>query len=405
MSRSTPSLTSPNAVFQRHYSLDWLRIAAFGLLIFYHIGMFYVTWGWHVKSPHAGEGPELLMMFLNPWRLALLFLISGVALRFLADKIGSGAMARERVVRLVPVIVFGMLVVVMPQTWFELRQSGAIGPDFAGFYAEYVRPSVLHGLITPTWNHLWYVVYLFVYSLLLAPFIPGLRALADGPLGASIGRLWSGPAGPILLMVLPVLPFIAYRIWLDPVFPTTHALVDDWANHAHRFTILLIGFFAAKSARFWAGVDRVLPLALGYAVAYGVIFVWAIGRPAEDWQGQEALLWAVRLGRILYAWAAILTLMALARRFLTGDGPVRRYLTEAVFPYYILHQTIIVAAGFYLAQAGLGAWSEFALLTAITVGGCALGFEIIKRIAWLRPLFGLKPAPRPTPVGAEKPVY
>ncbi|MGB2176413.1 MAG: acyltransferase family protein, partial [Hyphomonas sp.] len=91
---------SPAPAFPRRYDLDWLRIIAFGLLIFYHTGMFYVTWGWHVKSVHVGPDAEWAMMLLNPWRLALLFFISGVALRFAADKLGASTLARERAVRL-----------------------------------------------------------------------------------------------------------------------------------------------------------------------------------------------------------------------------------------------------------------------------------------------------------------
>lgn len=146
----------------RRHDLDWLRIIAFAILIFYHIGMFFVTWGWHVKSPDANQDPELLMRLVSPWRLGLLFFISGVALRFLSDKLGAGAFARERAVRMLPVIVFGMLVVVTPQTYFELRQDGAIEPGFLAFYPNYIVPSFINGTITPTWNHLWYVVYLLV---------------------------------------------------------------------------------------------------------------------------------------------------------------------------------------------------------------------------------------------------
>ena len=390
MTKTPASMTGPNAVFPRRHDLDWLRIIAFGILIFYHVGMFFVTWGWHVKSPGANEGPELLMRLVNPWRLALLFFISGVALRFLADKIGSASMARDRLVRIAPVIVFGMAVLVMPQTWFELRQQGLIEANFASFYADYLRPNVLHGLITPTWNHLWYVVYLLVYSLLLAPLIPAMRALGQGPVGQFVGRVWTGRLGPVLVFILPVLPFFAYRVWLDPHFETTHALIDDWANHAHRLTILIIGFYAAKSPTFWNAVRRVLPLALVYAVFYAGIFAWALARPGDDWAGQEVLLWAVRLGRILYAWAVILSLLGLAQLFLNRDGPARRYLTQAIFPFYILHQTITVSAGYYIAQAGWDVWTQFVVLVAVTIGGCALGFELIRRVKWVRPLFGLK---------------
>ena len=64
----------------RLYFLDWLRAAAFGLLILYHVGMYYVSWDWHIKSPHADRAIEPLMMLSAPWRLALLFLISGAAM-------------------------------------------------------------------------------------------------------------------------------------------------------------------------------------------------------------------------------------------------------------------------------------------------------------------------------------
>ena len=394
MSRET--LSNPNAVFTRRHDLDWLRIIAFGLLIFYHIGMFYVTWGWHVKSPHAGESAEFAMSLLNPWRLALLFFISGVAIRFLLDKIGSARFAVDRSWRLLPVIVFGMLVIVAPQTYFELRQAGEIEPGFWAFWRLYAGQwEGPWGVHTPTWNHLWYVVYLFVYCLILAPVTPALRALGEGPVGRFFGSLWSGRIGLLALLILPALPFIAYRIFLDPHFETTHNLVWDWANHAHRLTALLLGFYAAKSPRFWDAVRRITPYALGYALLYAAVFYWAYQRPDADWAGDEWMYWPFRIARIIFAWAAILSLLGLAQRFLTGDGPVRRYLTEAIFPYYILHQTIIVSAGYYLGQAGLGAWTEFALLMAITVAGCGLGFEIVKRIAPLRPLMGLKWKRRP----------
>lgn len=385
-------MPSDTALNSRRHDLDWLRIIAFAILIFYHIGMFYVTWGWHVKSPHANEHPEILMLLANPWRLALLFFISGVALRFLSDKLGAGGFARERAARLLPVMVFGMAVVVAPQTYFELRQAGDIGADVASFYGEYIRPSELHGLITPTWNHLWYVAYLLVYSLLLAPFLPLLRRLA-ARLDALKGR--AGPAAVLAVMLLPVLPFILYRLTLDPHFPTTHNLFWDWANHAHRFTILLIGYFVAKNPGFWAAAGRALPFAAVYALGFGALYVWAV----ENFhliEGRDEILWPIRMGRILFAWCVILTLLGLARRFLNRSGPALRYLNEAIFPYFILHQTITVTAGYYLAQMSLNVWMEFAALSAITIGGCALLHEfVIRRSRILRPLFGLKALPSP----------
>src|SRR5580692_1302031 len=84
---------------QRRYDLDWVRIGAFMLLIFYHVGMYYVTWDWHVKSPHASSAIEPLMMLTSPWRLSLLFLVSGVATAHLLAR-GRGNFMRSRSARL-----------------------------------------------------------------------------------------------------------------------------------------------------------------------------------------------------------------------------------------------------------------------------------------------------------------
>ncbi|MGQ3037234.1 MAG: acyltransferase family protein [Neoaquamicrobium sediminum] len=152
----------------RRHDLDWLRVLAFGALIFYHIGMFYVTWGWHVKSDHASPFLEPAMSLLNPWRLALLFFISGVALRFAADARGFRALLPERSARLFVPLAFGMLVLVVPQAYFELCYKGEFRGSIVDFYPRYLGIGEGFSIITPTWNHLWYVAYVLVYTFLLA---------------------------------------------------------------------------------------------------------------------------------------------------------------------------------------------------------------------------------------------
>lgn len=392
----------------RRYDLDWLRIIAFGLLILYHVGMFFVPWDWHVKSTQANPDPRYAMMLLNPWRLALLFFISGVAIRYLSDKLGAGRFALDRTWRLLPVIVFGVLVVVMPQTWAQLRQAGVIEEGVLAFWPRYIVEWEIGGVEVPTWNHLWYVVYLFVYCLILSPFVPLMRHISNRYIARALQVLNRPVTGLILLAAIPVLPFLAYEFWLTPQFPTTHNLVWDWANHAHRFTILLIGYFVARDESFWRTTDRILPYALGYAAIFAAVFGWALYRPDEAWAGQ-AWLADILFGpaRILYAWMVILALIGLARRYLSGDGPVRRYLTDAIFPYYILHQTITVLTGYWIAPMGLNVWVEFAILVFVTAAGCAAGYEIVRRIPVLRPVMGLKWPPRtarerPLPAAAEQ---
>jgi len=375
----------------RRHDLDWLRVIAFSILIFYHIGMFYVTWDWHVKSPHQGPAAELPMMFVNPWRLALLFFISGIVIRYAMDKGATAGtplarFAWKRFWRLFIPIVFGMAVVVMPQAYFQLRHEGVIEPGILAFWPAYFSFDDHFGIVTPTWNHLWYVVYLLVYTLIAVAAAPVLRPVADRLSGMSVR------AGLVAIALTPV-PFLIYRFALDPHFPETHALIDDWANHAHRFTIFLTGFMIAKNDGFWRAVDRATPVAAGYVALTVPLF--AMAWFGDNWDRVEAVGLAdlLRAMRIVYAWAVIVALCGLARRHLNKDSRALRYLTNAVFFYYILHQTIIVAAGYQLAKLNIFWPLEFLLLTLATIGGCALGYEGFRRVPLLRYALGIEEKP------------
>ena len=375
-------------ISSRRYDLDWLRVIAFGLLIFYHVGMFYVSWGWHVKSVYAGPAPEWLMIIVNPWRLALLFFISGVAIRFATDKAPSrSGFLRSRLYRLGLPILGGIVIYVAPQSYFELRQSGMIEPGFAAFWGNYLKLEQLFPMITPTYNHLWYVVYLLVYIILITPFLTMMRRWAEGSGEAVLTRLIGGP---VRLLVVVAVPFVLYSFTLAPHFPETHALVDDWANHANRFTIFLLGYFLAKHAAFWRVVDRALPLAIATVLIVGGVRLYL---RTFHWDYYSALFDGISLmpiALVLYAWSFIVMLLGIGQRYLNRSSELLSYLTNAVFCYYILHQTLTVIAGYYLTQLRLGAWLEFFLVTMATFLGCALGYEIIRRIPFLRPWFGIK---------------
>ncbi|MBB4658970.1 acyltransferase family protein [Parvularcula dongshanensis] len=385
MSLTVPSARPSRAAAAppgRRYDLDAVRVGAFGLLILYHVGMFYVTWDWHVKSPYASAAAEPLMRLVNPWRLAILFFVSGVAVRFATDKASSrGRFAASRLLRLGLPILVGMLVTVAPQTYFELRQDGAIPPDFGAFYARYLSGDL--PLLTPTWNHLWYLVYLLVYVLLLLPVLPLLRRLAARE---ALGRLLGGPWR--LLLLVP-LPFILFELTLSERFPTTHALVDDWGNHAHRLTIFLLGVLAAKDERFWGSVDRALPAAA--AIAILLVPARLFAQPLYDALTSHDLgdgAWTV--GYVLYAWSVIVALLGFARRAVRGPSAALAYANGAVFCWYVLHQTIIVAVGYALAPMRLGAWPEAILVILATVIGCLAGYELLRRVPGVRIAFGIK---------------
>lgn len=372
--------------YTRRYDLDWLRVIAFALLIFYHVGMFYVSWDWHVKSQYASTSAEWLMELLNPWRLALLFFISGVALRFAADKMSLSSLLGRRIYRLGLPMVFGMAVIVMPQSYFQMRQAGLIEQGMLHYWQHiYLNFNDPLPLTTPTWNHLWYVIYLLVYSLILTPIYALLKHFSTR---INLPSIHQQPIilGLSLLVIIP-LPFILFSIFLDPLFPTTHALSDDWANHAHRFTIFLIGFSVAKSSLFWRAISRSWKF---WGVGVLALVIWAnamieglIPTPSFMSDNLEDSL------EVYYAWGVIVTLLGAAQHYLNKPSTILTYLNQAIFPYFILHQTLIISAGYILTQLNLGIWAEFAGVLVITTAGCLLLERIIRYIKPIRPLFGL----------------
>ncbi len=392
----------------RRFDLDWVRISAFMLLIAYHVGMYYVTWDWHVKSPQASNAIEPLMMLTSPWRLSLLFLVSGVASAYLLSR-AQGNFLGSRSVRLLIPLLFGMLVIVPPQSYLEVVEKLHYNGSFMEFWRLYITG--FHGfcrgtdcLIMPTWNHLWFVAYLWVYTIVAylavraAPkLIPWMRAVAERHLAGLGILLW-----PIAYLAL-------VRLGLAGRFPQTHALVGDWYNHASYFGVFCLGLILAGTQAPWAAAERVRWFALGSAALGWATLCAYFGYYADESAvPPDALIGSMRLLYGAEQWLAIAAVLGFARRHLNRDNAARRYLTTAIFPVYILHQTVIVVVAHSLKPAHLYPPVEALMLVLVTAAGCFLGYELIRRVRPLQPLFGLArtggaqrvspPKARPLPV-------
>lgn len=372
--------------------LDWLRIGAFALLVLYHVGMYYVSWGWHVKSPHAGTVLEPWMRMSSPWRLSLLFLVSGVATSFMLQRAGAGAsLLAARSKRLLLPLLFGMALIVPPQSYFEVVQQHG----YAGDYLEFLRLyfSGYGGfckagggcLILPTWNHLWFVVYLFVYTLALWVLLR-LWPRALDALAAALSRSLRGAA----LLWLPIVLLAGLRLALADRFPPTHALVDDWYLHATYFAVFLLGAAWARDTTMWQRCAQLRWPALGLAlVAWGAMMVtvaWVHGTPAQTSWG-----WLTRPAFAAVQWSAIVAAIGFARMHLNHDHAWRRTLAEAVFPVYIVHQSLIIVFAMALAPLRWVAAIEGPVLVALTFAASFAAYLLVRRVTWLRAMFGLNP--------------
>ena len=380
---------------QRRHDLDWLRVIAFGLLVAYHVGMYYVTWDFHVKSPTTHPMLEPFMLLTSPWRMSLLFFISGVATAFMLGK-APPDFARRRSRQLLLPLLFGMLVIVPPQSYFQVVEQlpGGYREGFLAFYAKYL--SGYHGfcgtdgicLRLPTWNHLWYLPYLWVYTMgvwSLWRWLPTATVERCRAWGTRLLHGWGS-------LLVPVAVLAVARLLLVNRFEQTHALVDDWYNHAQYFSVFLFGFLAAFSSDFWQSIRRLRWVALGLAaISYAlIIHVWYFAGYDDAHPAPLPLRLLLRITWALDQWCAIAALLGFAYRWRDADSPGLRYLTTAVFPIYILHQTVILVLAHELKPLAIPASIEGPALILATYALCLAGYEIIRRLGWLRPLFGLK---------------
>lgn len=378
----------------RWYFVDALRIIAFLLLVPYHVGMYYVSWGWHVKSTQLVPALEPLMRASNPWRMSLLFLLAGTALALmLASPRGQSPWLGARLKRLGWPLLFGMAVVVPPQPFFEVHQHGY---DLG--YLEFLRLyfSAYRGfcgsegscLVLPTWNHLWFLAYLIAYTLLLAPVLRRwprlLQRLAVLVEPLFMRRLW--------WLVLPVACLVLTRLTLRDRFPVTHALVDDLYSHSQYLMLFVLGLTLALARAVWQRFEALRWWALGIAT-----LAWLTLVVLEPGRGPLGMLTIS-----LQQWCAVVAACGFAHRHLDRDSAWRRYLTDAMLPLYLLHQTLIILLAMALRPLNLAPAAEGPLLVLLTFALSLAIYEGVRRVRWLRPAFGLASQPRQQPLAAAR---
>lgn len=375
----------------RHDGMDWLRIGAFLLLISYHVGLAFGPWDYELKSDKTADWFAYPLLALNAWRLSLLFAISGFASAALFDKLGGapGRFTRERLARLAIPVVAGMALWVVPQPWVALVTQHDYPHGFWYFVThDYYAFQEIDGLAMPSWMHLWFVVYLLAYTLvmglaLLAPVRvrEGVRAGAERVLAG-----W-------LLLPLPIAYFFFARL-LPNGWNDSHDLVGDPAAHLVYFACFLFGWLLRRSDALRAAIARQWKLAalVGLAGMAGVLsaeFNYPGDTPLPDSWRTPFLI-----ARACQMWGTIAALFGVADAFWNRDHPWRATLSGAVFPLYIAHQTVILLAGYLMLQFDWPMavqWFDLMVATAI---GSWLFYAVGRRLTPLRPLIGLRLRPR-----------
>lgn len=377
---------SPTEPRQREYGLDWLRCFAFVILIGYHTGMYFVSWPWSVKNPESSEWLTWVMIFFNRWRLPLLFFISGAGVGFSLRRRTNGQFVRERLRRLLIPLAFGMFVIVPPQIYIERIREGWHYASYWEFWGTVFR-MVPYPKGNLSWHHLWFLPYILTYSLLGLPLFAALRTAKGRAFTDGLARLCDIPG----IIYLVNVPNIAAGVILGPHWPVTNNLTSDWANFTGSLITFLWGFVICGSPRFLDLIQRRCREFLFVAVGTMVLF-YGIRLPhVLDGTSPYQRLWIFTLVDSYFGMAMILTLVGWSRTLLNRDSPALRYATQAVYPFYIVHQTITVLLGY----AWLGWHAPFVVKFPALFGGTFLGswmvYETVRRNRVSRLLFGMKP--------------
>jgi hypothetical protein len=358
--------------------------------------MMFNTWDFHIKNVETTSLLDHIMIFQSQWRLSMLFLISGAGVFFALRKRTIAEFRKERLKRLGVPILFGMLMIIPPQIWVERAMKGQTTLDYVQWWLRdaFTQGTYSEGNIS--WHHLWFIVYILVYSLL---FIGLLAKLRTDSAQEKIHRASAWLSKPFLFL-LPALVF-GIMEQLKTYFPVTHNLTWDWYNHAVSILMFSCGFALASAPELREMLERNRWNALVVGLVCTVvcyIFFWL---PDDNFTPLQLIPY--RFLKALNYWAWICAFLGWARHRLQFSNRFLRYANEAVLPIYILHQSITLVLGYYVLPLQMGLWAKFALSTLGTYLIAVGLYEVIRRVALLRPLFGLKPLEKGLVVNAHQP--
>ncbi|WP_339793430.1 acyltransferase family protein [uncultured Imperialibacter sp.] len=342
----------------RRYDIDWLRVIAIGLLLIYHVAIGFQTWGvmiGFITSTKTWESLWIPMSMLNVWRIPLLFFVSGMGVYFALRRRNWKELLMERTGRILVPFLFGMFAIVPIHIYLWKSYYGMT----AGY--EY-NP-----------GHLWFLGNIYTYVLVLCPIFFYLKHYEEGKLAKGVKWLCGNPLGLLVTLVV-----FAAEAWL--VNPGIYSL---YATTWHGFYLGLLAFFfgfcfVLSGQPF---LDMILKWRWAFVVVATALFVIRMvvfnQAAPNSLQSIESNFW-------------IFSVFAFGYKYLNHGGKALTYLSQAAYPVYILHMVFLYLGSKYIFQLDVAAPFQFLMVLAVTGVGCFATYEVIRRVKFLRPLFGLK---------------
>jgi glucan biosynthesis protein C len=379
---------------RRRYDIDWLRIIAMaGIFLLHSLHFFDLGTDWHLRNVDQSETVMLVRNLIDVWAIPLFFVLSGAGAWFALQRASATRFLAERTRRLlVPLYTVGIFAVALPQIYFDAFTNG-----YRGSFWGIIGKSVGSVRFDPGWpglssfffGHLWFLQFLFLASVLVLPLLIVLRRDSGKRV---IGRVagWCGHRGGVLLLAVP---YAVTRIALLSFFRFQHS----WADLVCYAVLLVIGYVLMAEERFTTAIKRDGRIALPVGiVALGclAVFAFALGYDVYDTPFSLKFV-GFQLLMAVNTWSWIVVLMSLAAKRLHRPSRILSYANEAVLPFYIFHQTVILGIGWFVIQWDMGILAKAVIITVTSfIAALILYDAFVRHSDVLRFLFGMRPRKR-----------
>ncbi|MHA2126998.1 MAG: acyltransferase family protein [Promethearchaeota archaeon] len=362
--------------YERRYDIDWLRIITIFLVFIYHCSRFFDLNEWSIKVPidKRDLGVTLFFNFLGGIGMPLFFIISGMATFYFLGFAKAGLYVKARFVRLMIPFLIALFTQIPIQVYLERVSVGDFTGSFFEFYPQYFNGFYGYGGNFPwTGLHLWFLILLFIFSLVtVIPFVY-LRKEKNLEKISKVAAFFSKP-GSLYLLIIPA-------IFVEIFQPLSILGIFGGYNLFSLLIFYIIGFFLASDKQFKESVEKHGRIALITGIISTLLLV-----PVSLFLFLDVLFWVLGL---IYVWSWLIVILGLGSKHLNFNHKSRKFLNDIVMPFYVLHQTIIIIIGFFIVQLDLIISVMYLIISSISfliIIGLVL---VIRKINVLRFLFGM----------------
>jgi glucan biosynthesis protein C len=364
---------------RQHY-IDWLRIVATIGIFLFHNSRVYDLEDWHIKNAQTTLGATQFVEFMNMWMMPLFFILSGAAVYYSLKSRSAGSFLKERFFRImIPWFVTGIFVMAPPQVYLERLSHGQFSGNFFQFIPNYFDGLYsFGGNFAWTGMHLWYLMLLSVFSVILLPlFLPRIRT-GFSPLQSIAGKLGKPWVLPLLWVPVAIAALLSGAVGLGF---TEQMGSWDILSYAMFF---ILGYILFASPGLQEAVKKQGGWFLLAAVVFSALHLFLKFSVRPSFYEDIDI-------RLLATWGWIVGLFWLGGRFLNFTNRFLAHVNEMVLPFYILHQTVIVIVAYFVVQTGLAIPLKYSITAIISFAVIVALYElIVRRVGVLRFLFGMR---------------